>query len=1099
VLSIGKLVVGQHRYYEQQVAQGGDDYYSGRGEAPGRWAGAGARALGLEGRVATELFNAMIAGADPTDPFARLRDWRAPKVAALDLTFSAPKSVSVLYAIADEAVADELVQAHEAAVRAAVDWIEDTAVQVRRGAQGRFTYPGEGLIAAAYRHRMSRALDPQLHTHVVAANLTRGPDGRFTALHGKALYHAAKTGGYLYQAHLRAEITERLGLEWGPVSKGAAELKDVPQTAVEEFSRRRHEMERAAAEGGFSLGSKRSAEAAAVDTRERKQYGIETHTWREEVQARAAEHGLGRDDVAQLLTRGEARRDRVAGRVNGGAIRVDPDEDRDLREVVERLVGEHGLTERSNTFDKRAVLQGFAQAAGQGARVVEVRGRADRFTDRDDVLRTRDGEMTTADLVSCERRLVDSALQRVDEGCGVVPSGQIDRAVAAADRRLTADQEDVVQATASSGRGVQVVEALAGTGKTYTAGVMRSLYEACGYQVIGLAPTGRGARELTDEAGIPASTIDRALIDIEQLGVGFPERSVIVLDEAGMAPTRLTARLLEHAARAGAKVIAIGDSGQLPSVLAGGWLRAVGDRVGALRLTEVMRQLDPGERRALGALHDGVPDRYIEWAFGEQRIDVVSGAQLVERAVEEWIPAAVEHGPGQAVMIARDNETRSRLNEAARAHRADAGELGEERSYGGTPVAVGDRVICRNNDARVGVDNGTRGTVRHVDGVCLVLETDGGAVRELPASYVADHVEHAYCLTGHGMQGGTVDRAFVVASPEDLTAGWSYSALSRARGVTQLLIGDHERRDAARAEVAPEGERATPVRSEVLARVARRMLVRDDEDLAVDQIAAAGREDDPALASHRAAGGSLIQERAADRAEPIEPAPSLSRLIELREQISRLRLVLGALPTKPLERFEELDVKERDLAGQRAEREDRLVAFEPKPRRLGRGRDPHAEERAFLTTAIGMDDQALSDLRADRVRLQRELGDPDQVRSERGGIENAITELQSDYDRVRAVLVDRTIDHRPAWLIRPLGERPEDSRQRETWDQAARAVAGFRLDHDVVDHDAPLGREPASGDYHREWDRATAALERAQRQLGREATTRDRGVDLGIG
>ena len=195
-----------------------------------------------------------------------------------------------------------------------------------------------------------------------------------------------------------------------------------------------------------------------------------------------------------------------------------------------------------------------------------------------------------------------------------MPAGVIDRAIARADRPLTSEQEQVVRGCASSGHGVDVVEALAGTGKTYTAGILRSVYEAAGYRVLGLAPTGRGARELADEAGITACTIDRALIDIDQLGVGFGERTVIVLDEAGMAPTRLTARLLEHAARAGAKVIAIGDSGQLPSVLAGGWLRAVGDRVGALELTEVMRQRDPGERRALGALHGGLPDLYIEWA-----------------------------------------------------------------------------------------------------------------------------------------------------------------------------------------------------------------------------------------------------------------------------------------------------------------------------------------------------------------------------------------------------------------------------------------------------------------------------------------------------
>ena len=350
----------------------------------------------------------------------------------------------MLFAIAGESVARELVDAHEAAVKAAVGWLEDAAVSVRRGAQGRVRLPGEGLIAAAYRHRMSRALDPQLHTHVVAANLTRGPDGRFTALFGTPLYQAAKTGGYLYQVHLRAEISERLGLEWGPVRKGAAELKEVPKEALEEFSRRRQNMQRAAAEGGFSLGSKRSAEAAAVDTRERKQYGIETHTWREEIQARAAEHGLGRDEIAQLLARGRDRLDLTHRRSDPGSaslLSAGADQ-RDLDRLAARLAGEHGLTERSNTFDQRAVLQEFAQAAAQGARVAAVRERADWFVNRDDVLRTQNGEMTTADLVGCERRPIVSALERIDAGCGIVPEGEIARALAAADGRLTDEQAE---------------------------------------------------------------------------------------------------------------------------------------------------------------------------------------------------------------------------------------------------------------------------------------------------------------------------------------------------------------------------------------------------------------------------------------------------------------------------------------------------------------------------------------------------------------------------------------------------------------------------------------------------------------------------------
>ena len=123
-------------------------------------------------------------------------------------------------------------------------------------------------------------------------------------------------------------------------------------------------------------------------------------------------------------------------------------------------------------------------------------------------------------------------------------------------------------------------------------------------------------------------------------------------------------------------------------------------------------------------------------------------------------------------------------------------------------MAVGDRVICRRNDRLIDVDNGMRGSVRHVDGDRVVIDTDSGLVRELPAAYVSEHLEHAYSLTGHGMQGGTVETAVVVASPRDLTAGWSYTALSRARGETRLLIHDHQLTEG-RGEFAPSEQTQT--------------------------------------------------------------------------------------------------------------------------------------------------------------------------------------------------------------------------------------------------------------------------------------------------
>ena len=448
-------------------------------------------------------------------------------------------------------------------------------------------------------------------------------------------------------------------------------------------------------------------------------------------------------------------------------------------------------------------------------------------------------------------------------------------------------------------------------------------------------------------------------------------------------------------------------------------------------------------------------------------------------------------------MIARDNDTRARLNEFARGHRS---ELGVEHSYGGTPIAVGERVICRHNDAHVGVDNGTRGTVRHVDAINVVLETDSGAVRQLPACYVADHVEHAYCLTGHGMQGTTVERAVVVASPQDLTRGWSYSALSRARGATRLLIADTDRHQAERAEHAPDDAHPDQNRSAVMARTCRRMLVRDDEDLAIEQLPAAGHEDDRVLAAHRAAVSPAPQEDPAGRAEPVEPAPSLRRLTELRERIRGLQVTLGALPTRPLQRIDELDATARDLAARRSDHQQQLARLEPPARRFGRVRDPHAEARQFLQTAIEIDDRALADLAADRARLQRELGDPDQVRSERDSIENAIQQVRRDHDRLRDVLAGGMTERQPEWLIGALGQRPGSARGAETWDRAARAIARFRLDHDVAGADHPFGAKPPdTGDHRREWDRAFAALERAQRHLGLEHPPHDQGIDLGIG
>jgi excisionase family DNA binding protein len=594
-------------------------------------------------------------------------------------------------------------------------------------------------------------------------------------------------------------------------------------------------------------------------------------------------------------------------------------------------------------------------------------------------------------------------------------------------------------------------------------------------------------RELTEMAGVPARTLDRLLNDLE-LGDELPTGCVLILDEAGMAATRPSARALEAAEQAGAKVIAIGDPGQLASVQAGGWLGAVGRELGALRPTEVMRQRDPAERRALATLHEHLPQHYLDWAGRAGRIDTFSDLRgACDRALDEWARASAEVGPSQAVMIARDNDTRQVLNSAARELWRALGLLGEESTYGSVDVGVGDRVICRRNDRLIDVDNGMRGTVRHVDSDRVVIDTDSGLVRELPAAYVSEHLEHAYSLTGHGMQGGTVETAVVVASPRDLTAGWSYTALSRARGETRLLIHNHTLTEG-RSEFAPSEQSLTAARGDLLARVRRHMLERDDQDLAIEQLAGAGRADDPELTGSRELASEPPQERGAALAEPARPAaPTRAQLRELGERVEELHAQLRALPLRKLEHIEHYDERTLTLLAQRERHAARLAALPEPHRRFGRERDPHADERHRLRSTVESFDDELDHVRTLRSEVARELVDVPEVRAERDGLAEALSQSVRERTAVRDELIERELHASGAWVRDTFGERPDGLRAGEVWEHGVRLAARYRVEHDITGPGDALGPQPEQHDEQREWERARKAIARDQRQLGRDA------------
>ncbi len=799
MLSVAKLTLGQEAYYEQQVAKGLDDYYTGRGESPGLWTGAGAEGLGLAGVVGDGELGTALRGVDPQSGrelrapvrertiTARTLDvesgeWRdVPKrlapVSGYDLVFSCPKSVSLLHALTeDERVRREISDAHETAWQGALAYLEREACVVRRGHGGVVREFGEGFVAAAFRHRTSRAQDPHLHTHVIVANMARCADGEWRALDGEAILRTYRlAAGYLYEAGLRHELTRRLGLAWREPVKGMGELERVPEQAIRAFSTRRQALvEHMQAHGteGFA-----AARVAALATREAKEQ-LDVPRLREDWLARAAEHGLGTRELRAL---------------GQDARREPPLIDREA--LAQQLLAPDGLTEKHSTFTMPELVCAIAGSLRDGASAEQVLDAANELSGFPGIERLetatapgRPDRFTTGELLEVECGALEVALAGNDAGAPSAVRTVLVRTLARSGSVLSAEQRTLVHEASSRTDRVVCVVGAAGAGKTTALRLIAEAFCESGVPVLGAAPSGRAADELANAAGIQSATLHRLLLNARRDG-GLPRGCVLVVDEAGMAETRVLAPLLELVDQAQGKAILVGDPAQLPAVGAGGLYSALCDRLGAITVTENHRQHDVSERQALARLRAGDPEPYLAHAARRGRIRLIDDPTVAKQHLfEDWWQAAHEDTPG-AVMLAYRREDVDDLNAVAHARLVESGRLGSQSiEIGGREFRVGDRVVRRKNDARLGVRNGTRATVTSLGATVLTLRTDTGSLRSIDPSYAAEHLEHGYALTGHAAQGATVERAYVLLSGMGALREWGYVVLSRARAETHLFL-----------------------------------------------------------------------------------------------------------------------------------------------------------------------------------------------------------------------------------------------------------------------------------------------------------------------
>jgi conjugative relaxase-like TrwC/TraI family protein len=730
-------------------------------------------------------------GLDPTavfgpaldDALSHLDDRVDVRLPGLDLTFSAPKSVSVLYGLGSDEVAAQVRAGHEAAVAAALGYLERTAGHALRGHQGDGAtarrVPTQGFIAAAFGHRSNRCGDPQLHTHVVVANMLLDESGRPSALDSRELYRQAKTAGFLYQAALRHELTSRLGVSWTAVTRGHAEILGVPDSLRTLFSKRRHQIEAVLAASGQD--GARAAQLATLATRPPKSTAADTPTLRQRWAAEARSIGGAPAALNACLDRAET---------------IAP---LDTAELAAGLLSPAGLTHESSSFDRRDVVRGVAESLQHGATVEQIEAMADGALGDPAVIPLLaagpDRRFSTADLLSVEERGLALATQT--KAVHSLDDADVDLALTG-HPCLTSGQRDAVARMLSSTSAVNVVIGRAGAGKTTALAVANIAWQQAGVRVIGTAVAASTAQRLEAATGIRSMSLARLLQDARLIDpatgtpCGLPAGGVVVVDEAAMVGTRAFTELLQHASASNTKVVAVGDPHQLPSIEAGGMFAALVQSLGAVELGENLRQDAAWERDALDDIRAGDITSGVRAYLDHDRIHTATtAAELCAQMVDDWWR---QRQTGQPVtMLAVRRFDVATLNDAARARLVLAGEIEgpelvvDDATLGVRRFAVGDDVIVTRNTYRLGLLNGTRAHVIDVQPTTASLTVcdDAGRDHELPAGLVADRLAHAYAITCHKAQGITVDTALLYGTGA-LTREAGYVGLSRGRRENHL-------------------------------------------------------------------------------------------------------------------------------------------------------------------------------------------------------------------------------------------------------------------------------------------------------------------------
>jgi len=1141
-----------YRYLLKSVAAGDGDrdmaspltrYYAEKGTPPGRWLGSGLTAMGGgalgSGDEVTEdqLRRLLGQGCDPvtgaplgrayphfkttaerteiriaqldrrlideerTAAVARIRAEEAKRgrprtVAGFDFTFSVPKSVSTVWAVADGGTQALIAQAHHAAIAEVIDLIERDVAATRTGAGGVAQVDVRGVVATAFDHYDSRAADPQLHTHVVIANRVQAADGKWRTLDGRPMHAAVVALSEHYNAVLADHLTRMFGVGWEARERGkdrnpAWEITGVPDALITEFSSRTRDIEAEkerlidayVAEHGRQPSTQtiiRLRQQATLATRPDKQVrslAELTEDWR----ARATAV-LGEDAPtwAQHLTAGDPR---------PPLFRADDlplEYLRDVADVVVFRVGEKRSTWRrwnlyaeaarqtmglrfASTTDREAVIGLIVDAAENAS----LRLSPPELTSTPAMFQRPDGSsvfrpkhhavFSSTMLLDAEDRLLE--LSRTDTA-PALNLGTVTHIIRRPDpegRSLSEDQARVVQQIATSARTLDLMVGPAGTGKTTTLGALRRAWErehGAG-SVIGLAPSAAAADVLAGDLGISTENTAKWLYEHRKGRWNLEPGQLLLVDEASLAGTLALDELATHAAQVGAKIVLVGDWGQLAAVDAGGAFgMLVRDRGDAPELIDVRRFNNDWEKSASLALrlgHTSVIDTYDD----QDRIVGGDYENILDAAYRAW---QTDRADGKtSVLIAETLDSVTSLNSRARSDRVLAGEVSVEgvALRDGSLAGTGDLIITRDNDRRLStgrswVKNGDRWrVVRHHDDGSLTVRRQGrrlGGTVMLPAGYVSEHVDLGYAITAHRAQGSTVDTAHAIVHSSSMTRETFYVSMTRGRDSNIAYVATDE------AHLEPHQQTETGVTART---VLYGVLQHEGAEKSAHETIAAEQDAWSSIRQLADEYETIAQEAQAERATDLLVRAGLD-LVQRDEVIASESF--GSLIAE-LRRVEanghnpDRMVSSAVAAGGLDKETDLAAALRGRVDRLAEARSGGTHRRPRRRLIAGLIPEAIGPMPADMAQI--------------------LMELKELIEQRAAALADTATSAHEPW-VRAFGPVPTDPRLRAAWMNALTTVAAYRDRHQIDGAD-PLGPATDSKLQRLDRQRALTAIQRARR------------------